>query len=147
MKEDDAILLAEDSEDDLALMRHAFRRAGIRNRVQEVRHGRDAINYLQGLGPYANRERYPLPCVIITDIKMPYNGMTFLEWLRDKPEFHRVPKLVLSSSGLEVDRDRAAELGACAYFVKPTDIQALVEVVTTIDEDWISNHCPLPKKS
>jgi CheY-like chemotaxis protein len=147
MKEEDAILLAEDSEDDLVLMRHAFRRAGIRNRVHEVRHGKDAINYLQGLGPYADRERYPLPCVIITDIKMPYNGITFLEWLRSKPEFHHVPKLVLSSSGMDVDRDRAAELGACAYFVKPNDVQALVDVVITIDEDWISNHCPMPKKS
>jgi DNA-binding response OmpR family regulator len=76
-----------------------------------------------------------------------FSCMNILKWLRDKPEFHRVPKLVLSSSGLEIDRDRAAELGACAYFVKPTDIQALVDVVTTIDENWISNHCPMPKRN
>jgi len=145
MKEADVVLLADDSEDDLALMRHAFRRAGIKNRVYEVRHGEEAINYVQGTGPYADRDIYPLPCVIITDIKMPYDGMTFLEWLRHKPEFHHVPKLVLSSSGLDIDRHRARELGACAFFVKPGDIQALVNVVIKIDDDWISDHCPMPK--
>ena len=140
-------MLAEDSESDLMLMRYAFQKAGIANQVCEVRDGQEAIDYLEGRGPYANRERYPLPCVIITDVKMPYDGMTFLKWLQSKPEFHRVPKLVLSSSGMDADRNEAAELGACAYFVKPSGLDELVRVVTAIDDDWISEHCPLSKSS
>ena len=145
MKEHDVILLAEDSEDDLVLMRYAFRKAGIRNQVCEVRDGQEAVNYLDGIGPYSNRERYPLPCVIITDLKMPYDGITFLKWLQSKTQFSHVPKLVLSTSGMDADREEAAGLGACGYFVKPSELDDLVRVVTVIDDDWISEHCPIPK--
>ena len=127
-------------------MRHAFRKAGIKNRVHEVRDGQQAIDYLKGSGPYSDREEYPLPCVIITDLKMPYDGMSFLEWLRSQPDFSHVPKLVLSTSGMDSDRNRAAELGACGYFVKPSDLNALISVVSAIDDDWISEHCPMKKK-
>ena len=71
MNQGEVILLAEDSEDDLMLMRYAFRKAGVKNRVIEVRDGKEAIEYLEGVGAYADRECYPLPCVIITDLKMP----------------------------------------------------------------------------
>jgi DNA-binding response OmpR family regulator len=148
VKKHDIVLLAEDSEDDLVLMRYAFRKAGILNQVHEVRDAHDAENYLNGVGLYSNRVRYPLPCVIITDLKMPYNGISFLKWLQGKDEFHRVPKLVLSTSGMDSDRNEAAELGACAFFVKPSDLQELVKVVISIDDDWISEHCPLsPSKN
>ncbi len=143
MHEGDTILLAEDSEDDLALMRYAFRKAGIKNRVHEVHDGAEAMKYLEGAGPYSDRERFPLPCLIITDLKMPgVDGLQLLKWLSDRPEFDRVPKLVLSSSGMEADRRQAAELGACAYFIKPSQLNELVSVVAQIDEDWIADHCP-----
>ena len=145
MKEHDTILLADDCESDLALMRYAFRKAGVGNQVCEVRDGQEAIDYIEGKGRFADRRSYPLPCVIITDIKMPCDGMTFLKWLHEKPEFRQVPKLVLSNSGQDVDRDQAAELGACAYFVKPSDLDELVNVVKGIDDDWISEHCPMKK--
>ena len=144
----DAILLVEDSGDDIALMRYAFRKAGVPNLIFEVHDGEEAIDYLKGAGRFADREQYPLPCLIITDLKMPkVNGFELLEWLCGQPEFSRVPKLVLSSSAIEADKVRAAKLGAGAYFVKPNDIQELVKVVLYIDEEWISEHCPLPKAS
>jgi DNA-binding response OmpR family regulator len=142
----DTILLAEDSEEDLELMRIALRRARVENPVSVVRDGQQAIDYLEGVGRYRNRAEFPLPCIIITDLKMPRtDGFALLEWLRDRAEFARVPKLVLSASGMDVDRRRAAELGVCAYFVKPAGFHELVEVVRAIDDDWIANHCPLSK--
>ena len=126
------------------LMRHAFRKNGIKNRVCEVRDGEEAIEYLSGKGRYGDRERYPLPCVIITDLKMPkLNGFELLKWLSHRPEFDRVPKLVLSSSSEQRDRDQAASLGTCGYFVKPGAIDDLVKLVGAINADWISAHCPL----
>src|SRR5262249_38081603 len=93
---------------------------------------------------YSDRKRYPLPCIIITDLKMPnVDGFELLQWLRDRPEFSRVPKLVLSGSDLKSDRDQAADLGACGYFVKPGGFDRLIAMVVEIDEQWISVHCPL----
>ncbi len=143
-KKDNCILLAEDSESDLVLMRYAFEKAGVTNPVHEVRDGQEAIEYLSGHGQYADRARYALPCIIITDLKMPrVDGFALLEWLQSRPEFARVPKLVLSASSIEADRKRAAQLGGCAYFVKPAGLNDLVRTVAHIDEKWISEHCPL----
>src|SRR3954447_22804979 len=114
MEQGDTILLAEDSENDLMLMRYAFSKAGVKNRLHEVRDGLEAIQYLEGKPPYSDREQNPLPCVIITDLKMPQlDGLALLDWLQHRPEFARVPKLVLSSSNLDRDQDNAAKLGAC----------------------------------
>jgi CheY-like chemotaxis protein len=146
LKEGDCILLVEDSGNDLMLMRYAFAKAGVKHRVSEVRDGQEAIEYLEDVGPCADRDKHPLPCIIITDLKMPrVDGFGFLKWLQDRPEFSRVPKLVLSASGVEKDRLRAAELGACAYFVKPGGLDELVRVIAVIDDDWISARCPLSK--
>jgi CheY-like chemotaxis protein len=144
MASDEPVLIAEDSEDDILFLRRAFRRAGIKNPVREVPDGQQAIQYLEGQGQYSDRKQYPLPCVIITDLKMPnVDGFGLLRWLRDRPEFNPVPKLVLSGSDIERDRQQAAELGACGYFVKPNGFDTLVKVVADIDHEWISTHCPL----
>src|SRR4051794_26410500 len=115
-------------------MRYAFRKARVTNRVSEVRDGQEAINYLEGVAHYSDRQRYPLPCVIITDLKMPrMDGLGFLHWLQNQEQFPPVPKLVLSSSGEDRDRQEAAQLGACAYFVKPGEVNELVQLVLQID--------------
>jgi CheY-like chemotaxis protein len=144
VEEKETILLVDDSEDDHALMRFAFKKAGIRNPVRELYSGEEAIAYLSGEGQYAARERFPLPCLIITDLKMPgVDGFELLEWLSKQHEFVRVPKLVLTASGHEGDEKRARELGACAYFVKPSQLNNLVKTVIEMNEDWITAHCPL----
>jgi len=130
------------------LMRYAFRKAEVKNPVVILPDGQAAVAYLNGDGDYADRERHPLPCLIITDLKMPnLDGFGLLEWLQSRPEFQRVPKLVLSASGLQSDRVRAAHLGACAYFVKPNGLDELVKVVDHLDEAWIADHCPLPQSA
>ena len=137
-------MLVDDSPDDLALMRFAFKKAGVRNPVCEIHSGIQAMSYLIGEGEYADRERYPLPCLIITDLKMPgVDGFELLEWLHQHHEFARVPKLVLTASSMESDERRARQLGACAYFVKPSQLNDLVRTVAAVNEDWIAAHCPV----
>jgi len=138
------IMLVEDSEDDREMMRFAFRKAGVQNPVCEMRSGDEAIAYLSGEGQYADRERHPLPCLIITDLKMPrVDGFELLEWLQNRPEFARVPRLVLSNSLIEGDMKRAGRLGGCAFFVKPGQFDELIRTVVEMNEDWIREHCPL----
>lgn len=133
----------DDSSDDLFLIKRAFRQAGVHSPVKEVYDGKQAIDYLEGTGSFADRELYPLPCMIITDIKMPQvDGFMLLRWLREQPAFARVPRIVLSSSGEDTDRSRARELGACVYLVKPCGVQELVEIVRDLNANWIKKHCP-----
>jgi len=144
MEKDSTILFVDDSEEDRELMRYALNKAHVPNPVVELQSGEEAIHYLSGDGDFADRERYPLPCMIITDLKMPrVDGFELLEWLRLRPEFHRVPKIVLTASADDGDKVRAHKLGACAYFVKPAQLIQLVEVVRQMDDEWISDNCPL----
>lgn len=144
MEKDSTILFVDDSQEDRDLMRYAFRKAQVPNPVLELQNGNEAIQYLSGQGRFSDRDRYPLPCLIITDLKMPcVDGFELLEWLRAKPEFLRVPKIVLSASAHEADKMRSRELGACAFFVKPAQLDELVAVVRQMDEEWISENCPL----
>lgn len=145
MNQNDAILLVEDSDDDLLFMRLAFETAGIRNRIIEARDGRQAIDYINGVGPYANRDRYPLPCLIITDLHMPQlDGLQLLEWLQKRPDFAHVPRIMLSNTAEQNDPPKARQLGCRAFFTKPAEFNALVDLVKHLDDEWISQHCPTP---
>jgi CheY-like chemotaxis protein len=144
MEKTSTIMLVDDSESDLDLMRFAFKKARIPNPICEMHDGEEAIEYLNGNGDFADRARYPLPCLIITDLKMPrVDGFGLLEWLKTRPELDRVPRIVLTASEHEKDQKRAGDVGGCAYFVKPSQLDRLVELVVKMDEAWISEHCPL----
>src|SRR5512133_3063139 len=115
------ILLAEDEPHDVFFMRRAFEQAGVANPLQSVADGAEAIDYLSGTGQYADRRRYPLPCLLVTDIKMPkVDGFDLLAWLQTQPQFKDLPRLVISSSCHEKDLKRSLGLGALAYFTKPS---------------------------
>jgi CheY-like chemotaxis protein len=145
MPKSSVIMLVDDSPDDLELMRIAFKKAGIRNPIAEVHSGEQAIAYLSGEDKYADRRHFPLPCLIITDLKMPgVDGFELLKWLRDQPAFEPVPKIVLTASAHEVDKKRARELGCAAYFTKPNQLAGLVNLVNEMNTGWISQHCPIP---
>jgi len=136
------ILLVDDSDADRMLLRRAFKKAGVDNPVVEAAEVDEAKEYLKGTGKYADRERYPLPCLVITDLKMPgADGFELLGWIASQEELRRIPKLVFSDSAEETDRKRARVLGVCEYFVKPAEIAAMAAVVRIIDEEWIAQHC------
>lgn len=117
-------LLVEDEPNDVLMLEMEFRRAPLHIRLVAVEDGTQAMNYLQGKGPYSDRGKYPIPDVILLDLKMPrMNGFEFLEWLRCKSDrSHRfIPVVVMSSSGMREDVDRAYALGANSYLVKPVE--------------------------
>jgi len=131
------ILIIEDEANDVLLLKLALARSGIKNPIQIVTDGEEAIGYLRGAGKYHDRSRFPFPSIIFTDLKMPrMGGIEVLQWLRSHPECSVIPVIVLTASRLDADIRRAYEMGANAYLVKPTDIADLQEMVRTAYEFW-----------
>jgi CheY-like chemotaxis protein len=117
-------LLVEDDRNDVLMVEMEFKRAPLPIRLVTVEDGCEAIDYLEGKGVYGDRCKYPIPDVILLDLKMPrIDGFEFLEWLRSKCDRnHRfIPVVVMSTSPLRCDVDRAYSLGANSYLVKPVN--------------------------
>jgi len=134
----DVILLAEDNEDHVLLIRRAFRQSGLVNPLQVVNDGEQVIAYLEGEGRYANRAEYPLPCLLLLDLKMPNkNGFEVLEWLRKQPGFSALRVVVLTTSGDSDDIKRAYQLGANSFLTKPVDFRDFVQLTPAIRGYWL----------
>lgn len=132
------ILLVEDREDDVTLIRRAFRQAYLNNPLYIVRDGEQGVAYLKGTGPYSSRDEYPLPDLILLDLKMPrMDGFEFLQWLREEPGINRIPVIVLTSSDQLRDVNRAYALGANSFLVKPTDFQNYINLSKLVNEYWM----------
>lgn len=138
------ILVAEDNEDDLFLLQHACDRAGFRNPLHAVRDGEQALAYLRGEGAYADRAKYPFPVLVLLDIKMPgMSGLEVLSTIRLDSRFKRLVVIVLSSSKEEKDINRAFDLQANSYLVKPDRAEAMYNIAQNLKSFWLSmNHFP-----
>jgi len=131
------ILLAEDDTNDVLLLERAFEKAGLHDSLKVVSDGEMAIEYLSGRGIYADREQYPLPFLLLLDLKMPgTDGFEVLQWLRSEPELKRLLVVVLTSSNLQADVDRAYELGANSYLVKPVGFDEMLHLVKRFEIYW-----------
>ena len=138
MAEHAVILLAEDEEDYVLLIRRAFEQANIPNPLHVVWNGQEAISYLKGEGKYSNREEYPLPDLLLLDLKMPrVNGFEVLEWIRKQPGLAPLRVLVLTSSDQIRDVNEAYRLGANSFLVKPMDFQDFTQLSRLIQDFWL----------
>jgi CheY-like chemotaxis protein len=132
------ILLVEDDPNDVLLIERAFRRANLANPLRVVGDGEAALAYLSGELPYADRDRYPMPLMILLDLKLPRkSGLEVLAWLRQQPGLKRLPVVVLTSSREASDINRAYDLGANSYLVKPVDFDALLDMVKNLNLYWL----------
>jgi CheY-like chemotaxis protein len=138
MRDHAVILLVEDREDDVILVRKAFEKASLPNPIHVVRSGEEAMAYLKGQHQYANREEHPLPDLILLDLKMPkIDGFEVLAWIRDQPGIRGIAVVVLTSSDQIRDVNKAYALGANSFLVKPIDFQNYVELGKLIREYWM----------
>jgi len=141
------ILLVEDEPHDVFFVRRALEQIAQGHTLHSVANGEEAIAYLRGEGPYAERGAFPCPNIILCDLKMPrMNGFEFLEWVRGHPECSVIPTVIISSSSIESDVRRAYQLGANAYMRKPTSLGELVKLIKVTYEYWGLCECPpIPK--
>jgi len=138
MPDQAVILLVEDREDDILLIQKAFARGGINNPLPVVRDGEQAMLYLAGEGKFSNRAEYPLPDLILLDLKMPgIDGFEVLRWIRGQPGFASIRIVVLTSSDAIPDVNRAYALGANSFMVKPLDFQNVVEMSRILKTYWL----------
>lgn len=132
------VLLVEDNPDDAELIVHAFGKAGIGNPIIIVDDGDKAMDYIHGRSAYADLDRFPIPGLILLDLKLPRrSGFEVLETIRAIEATRRVPVVVLTSSNQEDDIRRAYDVGANSYLVKPIGRDALVAMVRSLDAFWI----------
>jgi CheY-like chemotaxis protein len=124
------ILHVEDDENDAILFRKACERAALPAETFCVDAADHARAYLLGDGIYHDRVRYPLPQIIVLDLKMPrMDGFEFLKWLRQDERFAGIPVLVFTASISGEDKSRALAEGASSFFIKPASFEALVKMV------------------
>jgi len=138
------ILHVEDEEDDAFLFRRAMIQTGDSVAIQFASDGQKAIDYLQGTGGFANREEFPLPSLVLLDLKLPLvPGLAVLKWIRQQAALF-IPVVILSSSESDDDIGAAYELGANAYLVKPSDTGELPDIAKTVKDFWLTRNRPHP---
>ena len=138
------ILIVEDDSNDVFFMQQAFKKAGVFNPVQVVSDGQQAIDYFNGDGKYADRGVFPLPGLVLLDLKLPYvMGLDVLKWIRQETEAAAIV-LIFSSSRDESDIAAAYRLGANGYLIKPLEVSKLLELVNSIKDYWLTHNSPPP---
>lgn len=138
MTDTSVILTVEDRADDVLLILHAFEKTGLRNPVQVVRSGEEAVAYLSGEGKYSNRAEYPLPSLVLLDLKLPgMDGFEVLSWIRRQYGISALPVVVLTTSERMRDVNRAYALGANSFFVKELDFHGAVALAALLQTYWL----------
>ena len=137
------ILYAEDEENDIFFLNLAFQDLGSPHTLKAVPDGEQAIDYLAGTGTFTDRVRYPLPALVLLDIKMPKaSGLEVLKWIRQQPQFKSLPVVMLTSSIRVEDMEMARQLGADDYLLKVSHHSKLAEIVKSLHDRWLSVPAP-----
>ena len=137
-KNDVEILLVEDNPNDVELTLHAFKKNNIVNRVEIVRDGAEALDYLFATGMYADRDINSHPRVILLDLKLPkIDGKEVLRRIKAAPRTQTIPVVVVTSSREESDVVESYHLGVNSYIRKPVDFEQFTEAVRTIGMYWL----------
>src|SRR6266404_2203215 len=133
------ILMVDDSKDDVFLLCRAFEKAGLDNSILHVSDGQEAVEYLSGENGFEDRSRYPLPKLMLLDVKMPRrDGFDVLQWLLTRKDLEKLPVVMLSSSLRPEDVKKAKSLGATEYLCKPIESEGFGQIVQTIATRWLT---------
>ena len=148
MRETDTILIVEDNPTDVLLIRRAFSKAQVVNPIQVVSDGQRAFEYLSGEAPFVDRGSFPLPSLILLDLKLPKrSGLEVLRWLKGQSVLARIPVVMLTSSAESLDVNAAYDSGANSYLVKPVAFDDLQRMMTAVHGFWIrESEAPSPQR-
>ncbi|MBE0651284.1 MAG: response regulator [Bacteroidales bacterium] len=146
MKRPANILLVEDNKMDVALTLDAFREARLENKIQLAANGQEALDYVFGHSKFSDRQKYPIPDIILLDLKLPgISGLDVLREIKNTNLVKRIPVIVLTSSREEGDRAMSYDLGANSYLVKPISFSGFIDVVRKISDYWFSLNVEPPR--
>jgi CheY-like chemotaxis protein len=131
------ILHVEDDPNDVLLVNRAIQKINAGMVLRSVSDGDQALAYLSGTDAFSNREEHPLPDLMLLDLKMPRkSGLEVLAWVRQQPTLKRMVVVIFTSSKHDQDLNRAYELGANSYLVKPVGFDALQETMKQVNSYW-----------
>jgi CheY-like chemotaxis protein len=137
----EVVLIVEDDPDDRHLLGRAFRKAKVQVPIHFAEDGDEAVSYLSGSIPGAAGTSHP--SIVLLDLKLPRrSGFEVLEFLKRHQDLRRIPVVILTSSRESIDVQRAYDLGANSYLVKPARPEALLEMVARINDYWLSLNEP-----
>jgi CheY-like chemotaxis protein len=141
MSEQAIILLAEDRDDDVVLIRKSFEKALVPHTFFVVKNGEETISYLAGEGRFSNRAEFPLPDLLLLDLKMPgMDGFDVLRWIKSQPQLSSLRIVVLTSSDSIYDVNLAYNLGANSFMVKPFEFENTLELARLITHYWLKKN-------
>jgi len=130
------ILLVEDNAGDIRLTREALKEAKVRNRLDAVMDGEEAMAFLRKRGEYARAAK---PDVIMLDLNLPKkDGLEVLKEIKEDPNLRRIPVVVVTTSKAEKDIVKCYDLHANCYVTKPVDLAQFLEVVRSIEDFWLT---------
>jgi two-component system, response regulator len=132
------ILLVEDNPNDVELALHALKKNNLVNRIQVVRDGEEALDYVFCKGSFADRDIRLIPKVILLDLKLPkIDGIEVLKQIKSSPATQSIPVVVLTTSREERDVLESYRLGVNSYILKPVDFDQFVDSVRQIGFYWM----------
>jgi len=138
MPERSVFLLVEDGANDVLLIQRAFAKSNIMNPLAVVRSAEEAMDYFKGTGAYKNRSEYPLPSLVLLDLKLPgMGGIDFLKWLRQQPGYGSTRVVILTSSESVLDVCDAYQAGANSFLRKSVDFERFVEITSALSGYWL----------
>lgn len=130
-------------EDEVAFVDHlvfTLGRVGCTRRLVHLSDGEEAIAYLSHSGKYADRQEYPLPSLILLDLKLPrIGGFEVLRWIREKSDFPCIPVVMMTVSDEMKDVQEAYRRGAQSFLIKPILADDLKELLKTWEKHWLPN--------
>jgi CheY-like chemotaxis protein len=136
-------LIVEDEENDVYFLIRALNKTGVPNPTEVVQDGQLAIDYLSGNGAFADRSVYPLPELVFLDLKLPrVHGLEVLKWIRAQPNLAPLVVIILTSSPVREDIERAYRLGANSYVVKPSSPEDLIQIAAHFRDWWLTHNEP-----
>jgi CheY-like chemotaxis protein len=135
------VLIAEDSEADIFFLLRAFAASKVKNPVHVVRTGKEAIEYLRGDGKYADRDKYPMPSIVMLDLKMPStDGLEVLRWKQTRPELQKILWVALSNFDGIKTINEAYTAGATTFLTKPLDGKDIQHLIEGFNDYWQLQH-------
>ncbi|MFC1624051.1 response regulator [Candidatus Omnitrophota bacterium] len=131
------ILLVEDNEDDILVTQRAFKEVGFKNNLYVVRDGQEALDFIYNRGGYSDKQKYPMPDLILLDINMPkVDGFQVLETLKKDLEYMTIPVIMLTSSKNQEDIVKSYRSHAASYIQKPIKYEEFVDVIKVFASYW-----------
>jgi CheY-like chemotaxis protein len=140
MEQSGNVLLVDDNDDDAFFIEKAFKTAGCSAHIFRCIDGRETQNYLEGKSPFEKRGFFPIPDLILLDLKIPQmSGIEVLQWIRAHPTLHNLIVIILTSSAQQRDIDEAYALLANCFLTKPSSLTETVEMARAIKQCWLQN--------